>query len=291
MSASLPTACSIPPASSCMCLGLAHSTGSTRGDSGGYQVRTRSPCSQPAVPPPAPPTLPLPAGGPEFLAQYGAGLVQVLAGFIGNVKERGTLVLQPVMDLVVQVGDDCLISLCAGFRISTPGTLGTAPAHPRRMLRGAANVPFLPCTFFAASQQRHWRHTVDVVQGGKHWASALRCLCRLCMGGAASRLLQAAPIFGVFLIYSPRLLHTLCPASTPAPLACCRSSRARALRCSRPRCSASWPAACCPARGRRRRAGRSWRPRWACWPACCCTTAPSSSSSSRPLRRRSSQVQ
>ncbi len=42
------------------------------------------------------------AGGAEFLQRFGAGLVQILVGFIGNVKERGMLALLPVMDLVIQ---------------------------------------------------------------------------------------------------------------------------------------------------------------------------------------------
>ena len=43
------------------------------------------------------------AGGAEFLQRYGSGLVQILCGFLGNVKERGMLALMPVMDLVIQV--------------------------------------------------------------------------------------------------------------------------------------------------------------------------------------------
>lgn len=36
-------------------------------------------------------------------APQGGGLVQILCGFIGNVKDRGMLALLPVMDAVVQV--------------------------------------------------------------------------------------------------------------------------------------------------------------------------------------------
>jgi len=43
-------------------------------------------------------------GRGEFLAVHGGGLVQILCGFIGNVKDRGMLALMPVMDAVVQVG-------------------------------------------------------------------------------------------------------------------------------------------------------------------------------------------
>ena len=43
-------------------------------------------------------------GQRDFLAAHGAGLVSVLCGFIGNVKDRGMLALLPVMDAVVQVG-------------------------------------------------------------------------------------------------------------------------------------------------------------------------------------------
>lgn len=41
-------------------------------------------------------------GGADFLPQHGAGLVQILCGFIGNVKERGMLALMPTMHLVIQ---------------------------------------------------------------------------------------------------------------------------------------------------------------------------------------------
>ena len=43
-------------------------------------------------------------GGADFLRVHGAGVVQILCGFIGNVKERGMLALMPTMHLVVQVG-------------------------------------------------------------------------------------------------------------------------------------------------------------------------------------------
>jgi hypothetical protein len=39
-----------------------------------------------------------------FLSARGPGLVSVLCGFIGNVKDRGMLALLPVMDAVMQVG-------------------------------------------------------------------------------------------------------------------------------------------------------------------------------------------
>ncbi|KAL4857594.1 Importin-11 [Chlorella vulgaris] len=41
-------------------------------------------------------------GQGEFLSAHGGGLVQVLCGFVGNVKDRGMLALMPVMDAVVQ---------------------------------------------------------------------------------------------------------------------------------------------------------------------------------------------
>lgn len=41
-------------------------------------------------------------GRGEFLAVHGSGLVQILCGFIGNVKDRGMLALMPVMDAVIQ---------------------------------------------------------------------------------------------------------------------------------------------------------------------------------------------
>ena len=66
------------------------------------------------APPPALPRLPqvgmrialscVLLGPRDFLAAHGAGLVTVLCGFIGNVKDRGMLALLPVMDAVVQVG-------------------------------------------------------------------------------------------------------------------------------------------------------------------------------------------
>jgi hypothetical protein len=43
-------------------------------------------------------------GRGDFLAAQGGGLVQILCGFVGNVKDRGMLALVPVMDAVVQVG-------------------------------------------------------------------------------------------------------------------------------------------------------------------------------------------
>ena len=43
-------------------------------------------------------------GRGDFLAAQGTGLVQILCGFVGNVKDRGMLALVPAMDAVVQVG-------------------------------------------------------------------------------------------------------------------------------------------------------------------------------------------
>ena len=41
-------------------------------------------------------------GGADLLRAHGAALVDVLRSYIGNVKDRGMLLLLPVMDLVVQ---------------------------------------------------------------------------------------------------------------------------------------------------------------------------------------------
>lgn len=42
-------------------------------------------------------------GGGEVLAAHGQGIVSVLTGYVGNVKDRGMLCLLPVMDLIVQL--------------------------------------------------------------------------------------------------------------------------------------------------------------------------------------------
>lgn len=68
-------------------------------------------------------------GRGEFLAAHGGGLVQILCGFIGNVKDRGMLALLPVMDAVVQVrlavggtGHPAGCPRCIhGYRLHVPG--------------------------------------------------------------------------------------------------------------------------------------------------------------------------
>ena len=42
-------------------------------------------------------------GGADFLQQHGGALAALLGSLIGNVKERGMLLLIPVMELVIQV--------------------------------------------------------------------------------------------------------------------------------------------------------------------------------------------
>lgn len=42
-------------------------------------------------------------GGRDFLREYGQGLASALAGLTGTVNERGTLLLLPVEELLLQV--------------------------------------------------------------------------------------------------------------------------------------------------------------------------------------------
>lgn len=55
------------------------------------------------------------SGGAEFLQQFGSGLVQILCGFIGNVKDRGMLTLIPLMDTIIQVCDHPSIQILTPF--------------------------------------------------------------------------------------------------------------------------------------------------------------------------------
>lgn len=64
------------------------------------------------------------------MQRFGVGLVQILCGFIGNVKERGMLALLPVMDAVIQVG----LAVGVGMYRRGAGRAGTDACDGRRDL-------------------------------------------------------------------------------------------------------------------------------------------------------------
>lgn len=46
------------------------------------------------------------AGGPQFVPAYGAQLASALTALLGNVSERGSLLLLPVMEIAIQVAPE-----------------------------------------------------------------------------------------------------------------------------------------------------------------------------------------
>ncbi|KAI8476158.1 MAG: armadillo-type protein [Monoraphidium minutum] len=69
-------------------------------------------------------------GGPPFLREHGAGLAALLAGYVGAVNERGTLLLLPPLDLLLVL-----------FPADAPALLGPALGRLLGLLLGGREPP------------------------------------------------------------------------------------------------------------------------------------------------------
>jgi hypothetical protein len=136
-------------------------------------------------------------GRGDFLAAQGGGLVQILCGFVGNVKDRGMLALVPVMDAVVQVG---------GYWWWVGGSVGmgcqalSAESGRAAVVLNVLTVqPWHCCKSFVADRARSPLLPAPPLQcfpseGPQLLAPALQCLLADLLAGHESGLVVAAAL-------------------------------------------------------------------------------------------------